>query len=127
MEELKHLKDEIDTLREAAAKVSQLELTIQQLRNKLEATQYLRNDMKQFEQKNEELNKVSILTFTFPLKTAYTIAECMTLNGHVFTNVCLFRMARPCTKTSGMLAKLKFYEVIYSVVCFCIEFKQRFL
>jgi hypothetical protein len=58
-EELIRLKDELDSLREASAKAKQHEVTIQQLKNRLESAQYLKHDIQQFEQKNEELNKVS--------------------------------------------------------------------
>ena len=57
-EDLMRHKDEMDSLREAAAKVKQLETVIQQYKNKLEGMEFLKRSMKELEEKNEELNKV---------------------------------------------------------------------
>ena len=59
-DELMRHKDEMDSLREAAAKAKQYEIAIQQYKNKLEGMDFLKRSMKELEEKNEELHKVSL-------------------------------------------------------------------
>jgi hypothetical protein len=72
-EEVTRHKDEMDSLREAAAKVRQYETSIESYKKKLEGIDFLKRSMKDLEDKNEELNKVRSLSTKFGIDLSCVI------------------------------------------------------